>query len=434
MEIIQGAVSWFLGLGSSVIVMFVLLILGLAFQVGFSKALRGAVMTGVGLAGLFLVVNLIISALQPAVQAIADRMGIAKAIVDVNWADAGIAWGWPGTAAVILGIIVVNVVMVVLRLTKTLWTDVWSYWHGSAIGGIVWALTGSVPLGVLAAILYLVIGSLMSDMTAKTYQEFNDMPGIGVPCGTTVQASLVAMPVVWLLDRIPGVKDWDASPEGIKNRFGIVGEPVILGLLLGIIIGLFAYGGTGADFGITQILGLGMNVAVMMVLLPRMVSIIAEGLIPITMSIVQFMRERFKDREIFVAVDCAVLLGHPAVMASSVILFPLAVLLSAILPGVQMLPIASLAVVPFWAGAVVPYTKGNVVKTVIVLLVYMIPFMYFSTWTVEQHTLAFQNMGQFTEQIGQGLQLGSWDVGGDILGFFIQSVFRLFGVNPALGG
>jgi PTS system galactitol-specific IIC component len=240
------------------------------------------------------------------------------------------------------------------------------------------------------------------------------------------------MPVVWLLDRIPGVKDWDASPEGIKKRFGIVGEPVILGLLLGIIIGLFAHGGTGTDFGITQILGLGMNVAVMMVLLPRMVSIIAEGLIPITMSIVQFMRERFKDREIFVAVDCAVLLGHPAVMASSVILFPLAVLLSAVLPGVQMLPIASLAVVPFWAGAVVPYTRGNVVKTVIVLLIYMIPFMYFATWTVNQHTLAFQNMGQFAEQIGQGLQLGSWDVGGDILGFLIQTIFRLFGLNPAL--
>jgi PTS system galactitol-specific IIC component len=434
MQIVQGAVSWFLGLGSSLIVMFVLLILGLAFRVGFSKALRGAVTTGVGLAGLFLVVNLIVSALQPAVQAIADRMGVAKAVVDVNWADAGIAWGWPGTAAVILTIIVVNILMVVTRVTKTIWTDVWSYWHGSALAGIVWALTGSVPLGVLAGVLYLAIGSLMSDRTAKMYQEFNDMPGIGVPCGTTVQASLVAMPVVWLLDRIPGVKDWDASPEGIKKRFGLVGEPVILGLLLGIIIGIFAYGGTGTDGGVTQILGLGMNVAVMMVLLPRMVSIIAEGLIPITMSIVQFMRERFKDREIFVAVDCAVLLGHPAVMASSVILFPLAVLLAAILPGVQMLPIASLAVVPFWAGAVVPYTKGNVIKTVLVLLVYMIPFMYFSTWTVTQHTLAFQNMGQYGEQIAQGLKLSSWDMGGDILGFIIQSVYRLFGLTAGLGG
>jgi PTS system galactitol-specific IIC component len=269
-------------------------------------------------------------------------------------------------------------------------------------------------------VLYLVLGSLMSDMTAKKYQEFNDMPGIGVPCGTTVQASLFAMPVVWVLDRIPGLKDWDASPEGIKKRFGLIGEPAILGLVLGFIIGI------AAGYTVQQWLGLGMQVATMMVVLPRMVSIIAEGIVPITMSIVQYMRERFKDREIYVAVDCAVLLGHPAVMASSVILFPLCVLLAAILPGVQMLPIASLAVIPFWAGAVVPYTKGNVIKTVIVLLLYSIPFMYFSTLTVDSHTEAFKMMGQYGDQIAQGLKLASWDMGGDILGFFIQKIFGLF--------
>ncbi len=427
MEFIESAVAWFLGLGSTVMVPIILIILGLAFKVGFSKAVRGALTTGVGLAGLFLIVNLIISALQPAVQALADRMGIAKSIVDVNWADCGIAWGWPGVAGVILSIIVVNVIMVLLKLTKTIWTDMWSYWHGSALGGIVWALTGSVVWGVVAAVVYLALGSLMSDLTAKKYQEFNDMPGIGVPCGPTVQASLFAIPIVWVLDRIPGLKDWDASPEGIKKRFGLVGEPVVLGFLLGVIIGAFAYGGTGTDWGVTKILGLGLNVATMMVVLPRMVSIISEGLIPITMSIVQFMRTRFKGREIYVAVDCAVLLGHPAVMASSVILFPLSVLLAAILPGVQMLPIASLAIIPFMAGAVVPYTKGNVIKTVIVLMLFLIPYMYFSTLTIEQHTLAYQNMGQYSAEIDAGLKLGSWDVGGDVLGTFIQYVFKLFG-------
>jgi PTS system galactitol-specific IIC component len=428
MGFLSTAVGWFLGLGSSLIVMVVLIILGLVFRVGWQKAVRGGITTGVGLAGLFLVVNVIVGALQPAVAEMATRFGMTKTLVDVNWADAGIAWGWPGVAGLIVSILVVNILMLVLKLTKTLWTDVWSYWHGSALAGFVWALTGgNVFLGILAGVLYLVAGSLMSDMTAKKYQEFNDMPGIGVPCGTTVQASLFAMPVVWLLDRIPGLKDWDASPEGIKKRFGLVGEPGVLGFLLGSIIGIFAYGvGTG-DLGITKILGLGMNVAVMMMILPRMVSIIAEGIVPITMSIVQYMRERFKDREIYVAVDCAVLLGHPAVMASTIILFPLLVLLAAILPGVQMLPIASLAVVPFWAGGVVPYTKGNVVKTVIVILLYAIPFMYFSTWTATSHTGAFQMMGQFGDQITQGLKLASWDMGGDILGFFIQKIFGLFG-------
>jgi galactitol PTS system EIIC component len=420
MDIIQLGVAWFLGLGSTVIVPIVLILMALIFRVPWQKAVRGGVTTGVGLAGLFLVVNLIIEALQPAVEALATRLNVSKSLVDVNWADAGIAWGWPGVAGLVVSIILVNLIMVVLRLTKTIWTDVWSYWHGSALAGFVWAITDSVLLGVIAGVLYLVIGSLLSDITAKKYQEFNDMPGIGVPCGTTVQASIAAMPIVWLLDRIPGVKDWDASPEGIRKRFGLVGEPVILGFLLGAVIGI------AAGYDVSRILGLGMQVATMMVVLPRMVSIISEGLVPITMSVVEFFRERFQDREIFVAVDCAVLLGHPAVMASSVILFPLSVLVAAVLPGVQMLPIASLAVIPFWAGAVVPYTKGNVVKTVLVLLIYAIPFMYISTWTADAHTLAFFKMGQFADQIDAGLKLASWDMGGDPLGFVIQTVFSLF--------
>jgi PTS system galactitol-specific IIC component len=400
-----------------------LIILGLVFRVGWQKAVRGGVTTGVGLAGLFLIVDLIVAALQPATQALADRMGVSLALVDVNWADAGIAWGWPGVAAVVLGILLVNIVLVVLKLQKTIWTDVWSYWHGSALGGIIWGLTGNVTYGVVGAIVYLTIGAWLSDLTAKRYQEFNDMPGIGVPCGTTVQASIFAIPVVWVLDRIPGIKDWDASPEGIRKSFGLVGEPAILGLLLGVIIGI------AAGYNVQGFLLLGMQVATMMLILPRMVSIIAEGLVPITQSIVQFMRERFKDRELFVAVDCAVLLGHPSVMASAVILFPLSVLIAAVLPGVEMLPIASLAVVPFWAGAVVPYTKGNVVKTVIVLMLFSIPFMYFSTLTAPEHTQAYAMMGQFTDQIEAGTQLASWDMGGDPLGFLILAVYKLLGLS-----
>jgi len=423
MTFIQDAIAWFLGLGSTVMVPIILIVLGLVFRVGWQKAVRGGVTTGIGLAGLFLIVDLIVAALQPATQALADRMGVSLALVDVNWADAGIAWGWPGVAAVILGIIVVNVILVVLKLQKTIWTDVWSYWHGSALGGIIWGLTGNVTYGVVGAIVYLTLGAWMSDLTAKRYQDFNEMPGIGVPCGTTVQASMFAIPIVWLLDRIPGIKDWDASPEGIRKTFGLVGEPAILGLLLGFIIGI------AAGYNVAGILGLGMQVATMMLILPRMVSIIAEGLIPITQSVVQFMRERFKDRELFVAVDCAVLLGHPAVMASAVILFPLSVLVAAILPGVEMLPIASLAVVPFWAGSVVPYTKGNVIKTVIVLLIFAIPFMYFSTLTAPEHTAAYAKMGQFTEQIQAGTQLASWDMGGDPLGFIILGIYKLLGLS-----
>ena len=400
MQIVLNVVTWFLGLARACSCSSSLPSLASPSGLDLSKSVRGAITTAIGLIGLFLVVNLIVSAMEPAVQAIATRFDVAKAVVDVNWADAGIAWGWPGVAGVVLAIIVVNALMVWLKMTKTIWTDVWSYWHGSALAGIIWALTGSIPLGILGGVVYLAIGSVFSDLTAKKYQEFNDMPGM-------VCHAAQAFRPAWSPCRYLGAgphprpQRLGCFPKSIKKAFGIAGEPAVMGFIWEIIIGLFAYLGTGTDFGIGPILILGMNVATMMLLLPRMVSIIAEGIIPIAMSIVQFMRERFKDREIYVAVDCAVLLGHPAVMASSVIVFPLAVLLAAILPGVQMLPIASLAVVPFWAGAIVPYTKGNVIKTVIVLLIYMIPFMYLSTWLMGPHTLAYQLMGQYKTQIGQ---------------------------------
>ena len=76
MEVITNAIGWFLGLGSTVMVPIILIVLGLVFRVGWQKAVRGGVTTGIGLTGLFLIVDLIVAALQPAVEALATRLGL----------------------------------------------------------------------------------------------------------------------------------------------------------------------------------------------------------------------------------------------------------------------------------------------------------------------------------------------------------------------
>ncbi len=420
MDYIIGALNWLVGLGPSVLIAIVLTVIGTIFGAGFSKSLRGGIIAGVGLAGLFLVVDLIFAALLPAVSAMASRFDLQLRLVDVGWADAGIAWGWPGVAGVMLAIIGVNILMVVLKLTKTLWTDVWSFWHGQVCGAFVWTLTGSVTLGIVAAVIYLVIGSLFSDITAKRYQEFNDMPGIGVPCGPTVLASVFAIPMSALLNKIPVINKLNASPESIKEKFGIFGEVSVMGAIIGLLLGLIA------GYNIAGMLVLAMQVAAIMLILPRMVSIIAEGLIPVTMKVAEFIREKFKNRELHVGVDCAVLLGHPSVMASALILFPLTILLAAILPGNGILPIASLALIPFLCGAVVPFTRGNVIHTVIIVLLLLIPYMYAATNLSPIHTQTYANMGMFTEEIAGGGQLTSLDMGGDPISWLINKGFSLF--------
>ena len=410
------AVSTVLGnLGSSVLVAIVMFIFGLIFKAGFSKSLRGGIYTGIGLAGLGVIINAATDALTPAITAFSGNFASNMTLVDVGWGSAGVAFAWPGLAFVFVGTLVVNVIMILCKATKTMWTDLWSIWHGNVLGGMVWAFTGSITFGVLAALLFLAIGTIVADLTAKDYQEFNEMPGIAVPC-TTSFLGLIAKPFNKLFDLIPGINKIDISPDKVRDKIGVFGELGVMGVLIGIIIGILGkmpYGG---------VLQLGINVGVLMVFLPKTVSVLCEGVIPIANAIVEFVQDHFGGRELYVGVDCAALLGHPSVMASAVILYPLIVLLAVILPGNALLPIASLAIVPYWCGAVSAQFKGNVFRIILFVLLWTIPVMLIATKMAPVNTLTMGNLGL----ADPGVANSCFDMGGDPLGALIFWVFHLF--------
>jgi PTS system galactitol-specific IIC component len=200
------------------------------------------------------------------------------------------------------------------------------------------------------------------------------MPGIAVPCTVSFLA-IFARPFNAFIDAIPGIRSIDASPEAIRGKIGVFGDQGVMGFVIGLIIGLINWIFKVGTF--TGALNLAIQIGVLMVFLPKTVSVLCEGVIPITNAVIEFVHEKFSGkREIYVAVDCAALLGHPSVMASVVILYPLIVVLSVILPGTGILPIASLAIVPYWCGAVAPYLKGNVFRIILFTLVWTIPVMY----------------------------------------------------------
>ena len=350
---IAAAVATFLGnVGSSVLVALVMFILGICFKAGFSKSLRGGLYAGIGLAGLSIIVNTATDALTPAISAFSENFSKDMSVIDIGWGSAGVAFAWPGLAFVIIGTLLVNVILILCKVTKTMWTDIWSIWHGNVLAGFVWAATGNVWAGVGAGILFLTIGSKMADWTAKEYQDFNQMPGIAVPC-TVSFLGLVAKPFNKLFDAIPGINKINFKPDAVRNKMGVFGELGVMGCIIGIIIGIIGKMSYGA------VLQLGISVGVLMVFLPKTVSVLCEGIMPIANAIIETVQEKFEGRELYVGVDCAALLGDPSVMASAVILYPLIVILAVILPGNKLLPIASLAIVPYWTGAVAPMFKGN---------------------------------------------------------------------------
>jgi PTS system galactitol-specific IIC component len=175
------------------------------------------------------------------------------------------------------------------------------------------------------------------------------------------------MPLNSVFDRIPGLRNWKADPDSIQKRFGIFGESMILGLGIGLLLGIAGFGFDDPRADTIAILGLAINLAAVMLLLPRMVAILMEGLVPISEAARNFVQKRFPGRKFYIGLDSAIVIGQPAVIATSLILVPVALITAIVLAplGNKVLPLVDLATIPFIVALMVPIFAGNIIRSVL---------------------------------------------------------------------
>jgi PTS system galactitol-specific IIC component len=419
MDNLLSIVQYILNLGPSVMLPLALTIIGIIFGQGFSKAFRSGITIGIGFVGINLVINLLVNNLGPAAQAMVDRFGLELQVIDVGWpAAAAISWASPVAAFIIPLALIVNLIMLVTRTTKTMDIDIWNYWHFAATAAFVYVVTnGNVVLALLAAIIREVIVLKIADWTAPMVQNFFKLEGISLPTGSTVAYAVLGIPLGKLIGRIPGLKDIKADPETIQKRFGIFGEPMMMGLVLGLALGILA----GYDFAkITQI---GISMAAVMLLMPRMVRILMEGLIPFSESVREFLQKRFKNAsDLYIGLDAAVVVGHPSVIATALILIPITVFLAVLLPGNKVLPFGDLATIVFYIAFIVGSTNGNIIHSVLTGVVLMATALYMATDLAPLHTMMAQQ-AKFAIPEGTSL-ISSLDEGGNLLNWAIIKIFE----------
>ena len=370
-------------LGATVLLPVFIFIFALILGSKVGRAFRAAVTIGVAFIGINLVIGLMWGALSGVSQALVTNAGISRDIVDVGWpAAAAVAFATDVGLWVIPVALLVNFALLLSGITKTLNVDIWNFWHYAFLGSLVTAVSGSLPMGLAAAAVGAAFMLFLGDWTAKGIQEFYDLPGISIPHGFTAPMVPLALPFNWLFDKIPGLNKVDADPDGIEKALGSTfGDPMVMGLVIGVVLGLIAYFGEFAGAFIPtlgKIIVLGVELAAVMVLLPRMVRILMEGLIPVSEAARDFMAKRASGREVYIGLDSAVLVGHPSAISTGLLLVPIAILLSIILPGNRMLLFADLAVLPFLTSQIAPMAKGNIVKMVFVGTILMIFGFYFA--------------------------------------------------------
>lgn len=362
-------------LGASVMMPIIMLLLGLALGAPFGKSLRAGLTVGVGFIGLGLVTGLLGNSLGPAVQEMVSKYGLTLDAVDIGWvASAAIAFASEvGTFIIPIGIII-NVIMLVSKTTQTVNVDIWDYWHFAFTGALVQSYTGSIWMGIIAAALNMIIIMVLGDWTAPGLEKYNGLPGISLPHGFTTAFVPFAYLFCAIIDKIPGLSNVNLDMEKIQRRLGVFGEPILVGLVFGIILGIIA----GYDvFGITT---LGMSLAACLVLIPKMAALLMEGLIPVSDAAQAFIEKRVKGGgKIYIGLDSAVGIGHPICMTAALILVPVSVLLAVLLPGNRVLPFADLAVIPWMFVLFVPAAKGDFMRALVSGFFTLIIMLYCGT-------------------------------------------------------
>ena len=385
------AFAYIIGLGAAVMMPVIFTVLGVLIGIKPAKALKSGLLVGVGFVGLGVVTALLTTSLGPALKGMTDLYHLNLPFFDLGWpAAAAVAYSCAVGAFIIPVCLGVNVLMLVTGTTRTVNIDLWNYWHFAFLGAMVFFATGSLGWAFYAAIVLYVITLCMADFTAKGFQSYyKDMDGISIPQPFCQSFTPFAVAVGWLLDRIPGFSKLDIDAEGMKRKFGLLGEPLFLGLVIGCGIGaLRCDSWKGVVDSIPSILKLGVTVGAVMELIPRITGLFIEGLKPICDSIRTILEKRRPTTElpnhpttqpINIGMSPALVIGHPTTLVVSILLIPVILFLSVFLPGNKFLPLASLAGMFYLFPCVLPITKGNVPKTFVIGLVALVAGLFFVT-------------------------------------------------------
>lgn len=424
MDFILNIFSTINDLGATVVMPFIIAIMGIIVGTGVGKAIRAGLTVGVGFIGLNLVTGLMGQFLAPAVTTMCARFGLSLSVIDVGWpAAAAIAFGTQVGSYIIPVCLLVNIVMILTGTTQTIDVDIWDYWHFAFTGSLVAIATGSIIYGLLAAVFNMVIIMVLGDLTAKDVQDSLGIPGISLPHGFSTAYAPIAIALNWVIDKIPGLNSISFNIESMQDKLGVFGEPILVGTVIGLVIGVAA----GLEVG--PLLTLAFNMGACLVLIPKMAALLMEGLLPISDAASSFIENNFKGKgEMYIGLDSAVGVGHPMTLSVALVLVPISVFLAVILPGNQMMPFADLAVIPWMFVLITPVVKGNGFRALVIGFVVMIAAFYIGTDLAPYITSAAEE-AKFTGMTA-GTTISSICDGGNPLTWVI---FKLNQINALVG-
>lgn len=418
MEIITQFVNTLLEFESYLLLPIIMFILCLIIKVPINKAFKHCITLGIGFIGIFMTFDYFVLKLMPVLNCIIERTGMEKNVLDVGWPPlAAMAWKFKIAPVLIFVFLIINILMISLKLTQTINIDIWNYWHFILTAQIVYTLKGNMFMAIGAGVAIFLICQKIADWSCRDVEEYAHMPRIAITTLSALAYYPSALVINQVLSKIPGIKDIKGETKQIQKKIGILGEPMCIGFVIGICLGI------AANYDVKGMLELAINIAAVVYILPKMSGILGEGLIPICDQMKQYMICKFpKMKDTYVGMDLAILMGDPAIIVTGILFIPITVVLALVLPGIRVIPIGDLPNMISYATLIVVACRGNIFRGFIAGIPTIIAKLYIASYMAPTYT---QIAAQTNTYVGgyEGEITGFLD-GGNILRYWIAQLFE----------
>jgi PTS system galactitol-specific IIC component len=433
MEILYKIIRVIVNIGPVGLIPIILLLMGLIVSRNKLVLLKNSFFVFLGLLSFSILLSFYVNFFNPVIDTILSITNKKFQVADVGWLiSRNINLYNPFVLQLLVILIGLNILMIFLRLTRTINIDLWNLWIFLFSGIFVYEVTGIMWMGILFSCVIATITFVLADIYAPYIESYYGLKGVSNPQPQTIVWAPISEAVNYILNKIPFIKRLHIFYEEIQYKLGPVGEPLVIGFILGFAIGAIArYRNFSIDFwpsfGFAAFSG--MNLSIITILMPRSVTLLYRGLIPIINDIRIFINSRITKREIYIGLNTLVFAGNPSVIGLSTIMIPLTVYIACILPGNKVLPGADLVLIPLILVWAVGPSRGDIFRSFISALI-IIPLVLLVTTDLsgiitdflsKKETLDAVEGYSKASSIGMGSNLIYW-----VLSQIIKPILKLF--------
>ncbi|WP_038322985.1 PTS galactitol transporter subunit IIC [Caproiciproducens sp. R1] len=371
--------------GNYITVPLIIFVICKLFKAPTKKAFSSAVLIGVGLKGMAFITTEFGAVLSPLVQQIVKASGLNLPALDIGWqAVASVAYS---TNIGMMFIGVGLVFQIILWLIK--WTDIFmpsDLWNNYSIivwGSMLYQLTQNLAMAFALMLFVNLVTLLIAEVLQKRWSTYYHYPS----CAMTAPHHNGDAPMYLVLNILfskLGMDKIKADPVTIRKKIGFMGEPMYIGLIVGIILGVvgnITALNNMAAWG--QVVNVSVTCSAVMAIFPKVAGLFASGFTTLT----DYSRKTLKnskygkDREFIIAVNDALGYGEPATLTTGLLVIPFAVLLAFLLPGNVVIPVMVLPSLPYMVEIPVCLSNGNIVKSWLMgCIVFAAKIMMASYW------------------------------------------------------